>query len=84
MATSKRRPVKVSELFWRGDQRIDQALHAPNLLPIEALNNYLHRPRRTRREQIVRVPAPPSLATLRGNRVIARRSSFLFQRNRPV
>jgi hypothetical protein len=43
----------------KGDQRIDQALHTPAPHPIAALNNYLHRPRRTQREQIVRVPSAP-------------------------
>ena len=42
-----------------GDQRIDQALHSPEPRPNTRLNNYLHRPRRTRREQIVRVPSAP-------------------------
>ena len=43
-----------------GDQRTSQALHTPESHPIAALNNYLHRPRRTQREQIVRVPSAPA------------------------
>ena len=38
-----------------------RALHTPESHPIAALNNYLHRPRRAQREQIVRIPSAPDV-----------------------
>ena len=49
--------TRVSRMLGEGDQRMYRALHTLNTTPIAALNNYLHRPRRTRNVLSQRVPS---------------------------